>query len=80
MYLLKSFEFVYTFSSVLRYFSLIVMFSLEYSATNLVSKLLFIGSIFALMKVNNYVKELIGGISIDTYNAMYGMRNFIKSK
>ena len=61
-------------------FILIVMFSLEYSATNLVSKLLFIGSIFALMKVNNYVKELIGGISIDTYNAMYGMRNFIKSK
>lgn len=61
-------------------FILIVMFSIEYSASNLVSKLLFIGAIFALMKANNYVKELIGGISIDTYNTMYGMRNFIKPK
>lgn len=61
-------------------FILIVMFSIEYSATNLVSKLLFIGSIFALMKVNNYVRELIGGISIDTYNSMYGIRNILRPK
>ena len=59
---------------------LIVMFSIEYSSTNLVSKLLFIGSIFALMKVNNYVRDFVGGISIDTYNSMYGMRNMIKPK
>jgi hypothetical protein len=61
-------------------FILIVMFSIEYSSTNLVSKLLFIGSIFALMKVNNYVRDFIGGISIDTYNSMYGIRNLIKPK
>lgn len=59
---------------------LIVMFSIEYSSTNLVSKLLFIGAIFALTKVNNYVKEFIGGISLDTYNSMYGMRNMLKMK
>lgn len=68
------------FIELLASFILIVMFSIEYSSTNLVSKLLFIGSIFALMKVNNYVKDLIGGISIDTYNSMYGVRNFIKPK
>ena len=56
------------------------MFSLEYSSGNLVSKLLFIGAIFALMKVNNYVKDFIGGISIDTYNLMYGLRNMYKVK
>ena len=61
-------------------FILIVMFSIEYSASNLISKLLFIGSIFALMKVNNYVRDFIGGISIDTYNSMYGMRNMMKIK
>ena len=56
------------------------MFSIEYSADNLISKLLFIGSIFALMKVNNYVRDFIGGISIDTYNSMYGMRNMMRIK
>lgn len=61
-------------------FILIVMFSIEYNANNLISKLLFIGSIFALMKVNNYVRDFIGGISIDTYNSMYGMRNMMKIK
>lgn len=61
-------------------FILIVMFSIEYSSTNLVSKLLFIGSIFALMKVNNYVRDFIGGITIDIHNSIYGFRNLIKPK
>lgn len=65
--------FVELFSS----FILIVMFSIEYSTTNIVSKLLFIGSIFALMKVNSYVRDFIGGISIDMYSSMYGMRNMM---
>lgn len=56
------------------------MFSIEYSSTNLVSKLLFIGSIFALMKVNNYVRDFIGGITIDIHNSIYGFRNLIKPK
>ena len=68
------------FTELFASFILIVMFSIEYSYTNLVSKLLFIGSIFALMKVNNYIKDFIGGIGIDTYNSMYGMRNMIKPK
>lgn len=61
-------------------FILAVMFSLEYNANNLVSKLLFIGAIFALMKVNNYVRDFIGGISIDTYTSMGGLRGMFKSK
>lgn len=68
--------FVELFASLI----LIVMFSIEYSVNDLVSKLLFIGAIFALMKVNSYVKEFIGGISIDTYNSMYGMRGMFKPK
>lgn len=68
------------FIEIFASFILIVMFSIEYSSTNLVSKLLFIGAIFALMKVNNYVRDLIGGISIDTYNSMYSIRNMLKPK
>ncbi len=59
---------------------LIVMFSIDYSPDNLISKLLFIGSIFALMKVNNFVRDFIGGISLDTYNTMYGMKGLINIK
>lgn len=59
---------------------LIVIFSIEYSSSDIISKLLFIGSIFALMKVNNYVRDFIGGLSIDTYNSMYGMRNIFNHK
>ena len=44
---------------------LIVMFSISYSSNDLIFKLLFIGSIFALMKANTYVREFIGGISTD---------------
>lgn len=61
-------------------FILAVMFSLEYNANNLVSKLLFIGAILALMKVNNYVRDFIGGISIDTYTSMGGLRGMFKPK
>lgn len=68
--------FIELFASLL----LIVIFSIEYSPFNLISKLLFMGSIFALMKVNSYVREFIGGVSIDTYNSMYSMRNIIKPK
>lgn len=68
------------FTELFANFILIVMFSVEYSSDNIVSKLLFMGSIFALMKVNSYVREFIGGISLDTYNSMYGMRNMIKTR
>lgn len=57
---------------------LIVMFSIEYSPTDLVSKILFVGSVFALMKVNNYTKDIIGGINIDVQNSMYALRSMSK--
>lgn len=59
-------------------FILIVMFSLEYSPSDLVSKILFVGSVFALMKVNNYTKDIIGGINIDVQNSMYALKSMSK--
>ena len=56
------------------------MFSFDYKISNIVSKLLFIGAILALTKVNNYVRDFIGGLSIDTFNSMYGLKNMMKLK
>lgn len=71
---LKSFIsllFIEIFSSLI----LIVMFSIQYSPSDIVSKLLFVGSVFSLMKVNNYVRDIIGGISLDVQNSMYAFRS-----
>lgn len=65
------------FTEVFASLILFVMFSINFNGGSILPKLLFIGAIFALMKVNNYVREFIGGISIDTYHSMYSMRNMI---
>ena len=44
---------------------LLVIFSLNFNSTDLFSKFLYIGGIFALSKANSYMRELIGGISTD---------------
>lgn len=44
---------------------LLLVFSLNLSSQDLFTKLLLLGSIYALIHVNSFVKELIGGISSD---------------
>ena len=44
---------------------LLLSFTIEYTNNNIISKILYIGIIYALLKANNYVKELLGGISTD---------------
>lgn len=57
---------------------LIIMFSITYSSNDITSKLLLIGSLFALMKSNSYIRELIGGISTEISDSMYMLRTFMK--
>lgn len=74
---LKSFLallFIELFSSLI----LIIMFSITYSSNNITSKLLLIGSLFALIKSNSYIRDLIGGISTDISDNMYLLKSFIK--
>lgn len=59
---------------------LIVMFSINYSPSDIVSKLLFVGSVFALMKVNNYTRDIIGGINIDVQSYLYSLKGVTKFK
>lgn len=44
-------------------FILLLSFSIEITSNSTISKLLYIGIIYALTRANNYIKELFGGIS-----------------
>ena len=42
---------------------LLILFSMDFSATNLFSKFVYVGGIYALIKANSFVREFIGGVS-----------------
>lgn len=56
---------------------LLILFSLDFSSSNLFSKFIYIGGIFALIKSNSFVKEFIGGVST---NISQNVNNFLKFK
>ena len=47
---------------------LIVIFTFNFDTTDVFSQLMYIGGIYALIRANSYMKELIGGISTDINN------------
>ena len=47
---------------------LLITFSINSTNTNILNKLLYIGSLYAITKANFYIKELIGGISTNFSN------------
>lgn len=42
---------------------LLILFSMDYSSGGIITKFLYIGAIYALIRVNSFVREFIGGIS-----------------
>lgn len=42
---------------------LLILFSMDYSATNLFTKFVYVGGIYVLIKANSFVREFIGGVS-----------------
>lgn len=58
---------------------LLIIFSLNFNSTDVFSRLLCIGSIYALSRANSYVRELIGGISTDVSNHMNFTKSILKS-
>ena len=44
---------------------LLILFSIDYSSENLLTKFLYLGGIYALIRVNTFVREFIGGISTE---------------
>lgn len=59
---------------------LIVTFSINFSQNSIMSKCLYVGSIYALIKSNSYIMELIGGISTDISSGISNLSNLIKTK
>ena len=44
---------------------LVLLFSMDFSSTNLFSKFVYVGGIYALIKTNSLVRDFIGGLSTD---------------
>ena len=57
---------------------LLVIFSTDFSSTDLFSKVICIGSIYALTKANTYIRELIGGISTEVSTNISSLKYFMK--
>lgn len=57
---------------------LLVIFSIDFSSSNIFSKFLLCGAIFALLKANSYVREFMGGINTDLSNGINGLKSFIR--
>lgn len=55
---------------------LLLLFSMDFSSTNLFSKFIYIGGIYALIKSNSFVREFIGGVST---NITQPVKNFFKT-
>lgn len=47
---------------------LLIVFSFDFTSNDILSKLMYIGGIYALTRVNSYMRHLIGGISTDVSN------------
>lgn len=54
---------------------LLITFSINSNTTNILTKLMYIGSLYAIIKSNFYIKELIGGISSNISNNLYSVKN-----
>lgn len=66
------------FVQILVAFVLLIIFSIDFSSSNIFSKFLICGAIFALLKANSYVRDFMGGINTDLTNGFNGIKSFIK--
>lgn len=58
-------------------FVLVLLFSMDYSSSNLFTKFVYVGGIYSLIKANSFVREFIGGVST---NVSQTVQNFTKIK
>lgn len=56
---------------------LLLIFSLNFSSSNMFSKFILIGAIFILIRANNYIKEMLGGISSDVNMNMANLKSMM---
>lgn len=57
---------------------LLILFSIDYSSSNLFSKFVYIGGLYALIKSNSFVREFLGGVSTDISQNVNNFSKFVK--
>ena len=57
---------------------LLIIFSFNFDTNNIFTKFLMCGAIFTLIRANSYIKEFMGGVSIDFSSNITSIRNFFK--
>ncbi len=56
---------------------LVITFSLEYKQEDIFSQLIYIGSIYSLIKANSFLKEFMGGLTTDVNFGLTTIKNLI---
>lgn len=56
---------------------LLIAFSIDYDPENIFSELIYISSIFAIIKANSFLKEFMGGLSTDINFGLTTIKNLI---
>lgn len=49
---------------------LLILFSMDYASDGLIVKFLYVGAIYALIRVNSFVKEFVGGVSTNVSHSV----------
>lgn len=70
--------FALLFIQIIIAFILLILFSMDYSSTNLLSKFIYIGGIYALIQANSFVREFIGGVSTNITQTVKNLSGFKK--
>lgn len=55
---------------------LLILFSMDYSSSNLFTKFVYVGGIYALIKTNSIVRDFIGGISTEVSQSVKNFTGF----
>ncbi len=57
---------------------LLVLFSMDFSSSNIVVKFIYVGGIYSLIRANTFVREFVGGISTEINSNLNGFSSFFK--
>ncbi len=55
---------------------LLILFSMDYSSSNLLLKFVYVGGIYALIKTNSLVRDFIGGVSTEVSQSVKNFAQF----
>lgn len=57
---------------------LLILFSLDFSSSNLFNKFIYVGGIYSLIKANSFVREFLGGVSTNISQTVKSFSGFKK--